>query len=134
MSKPRYNWWPYVCRVVQDYPALRCRAEEAMETRTTASLDGQPRGGGISNPTERAVIRAMSGTDYRDMEAVERAIEQTKHMRWGKQRLDLLRMVYWDKTHTLQGAAITVPCGIKMARQWSVEFKYLVAHYMGLEK
>lgn len=133
MSKPRYRWWGYICGIMYDYRGKKAKIEDALSLRVTASLSGQPHASGVHSPVEDAVIRAVSADDYREVEAVDRAIEATLRCTYGKQRVELVRMVYWDKTHTIVGAGMVVGCEGKLARRWSADFKYYVAHYMGFE-
>ncbi len=49
--------------------------------------------------------------------AVTSAIAQTGQMPDGQRRLSVIGMVFFRKTHTLQGAALEVPCGYETAKR-----------------
>ena len=53
-------------------------------------------------------------------------------MRRGQSRLAVIGMVFFRKTHTLQGAALEVPCGYETAKRWQRSFLMLVAQKRGL--
>lgn len=76
--------------------------------------------------------REMSGIALREKEAVEAAIAATERMRNGMDRLAVIRMVLWDKTHTLEGAALMIPCHYETARHWHSDFIKEVARQFGL--
>ena len=76
--------------------------------------------------------REVSGIALREKEAVEAAIAATERMQNGRDRLDVVDMVFWKKTHTLSGAALMVPCSERTARRWHTEFIKEVAKSFGL--
>ena len=101
----REDWWLYVKRILADYPAL-ARAEAAGE--------GLPR------------------RQQRRLMALRYAIRQTRALPDGENRLRLVRMVYWEKTHTIAGAALRIPCAASTAGSWQAAFIRLVAEYLDL--
>ena len=109
MSKPRYDWWSYVKGMIRRYPELRRRYGALREGRLTADYSGMPRGGGDG-----------------------RAVETTEHYRNGQERLKVIELVLWKKTHNLQGAALQIPCHVDTAKVWHGDFIRLVASYYGL--
>ena len=68
----------------------------------------------------------------REMEAVRLAIEQTRALRNGEDRLRLIDLRYWSRTHTLPGACeachVSTPTGLR----WHREFIRAVAKNFGL--
>lgn len=134
MSKPRYKWWGYVKNVIRDYPRLKKWHEEMMgETSLTADYGST--GGGrpseVSNPTYRVATREMPKQEQREYEAVRRAIEATGHRRDGRERLNVVRMVLLDGTHTLEGAALAAPMSYQSARDKLADFIRVVAKNLG---
>lgn len=83
----------------------------------------------------KAVIRAypdrmgvdLSGVEKREFEAVQAAVEATERMTGGQDRLKVIRLVHWDRTHQLPGAALLVPCRERTAYYWQREFFEMVA-------
>ena len=53
-------------------------------------------------------------------------------MQDGEERLKFIRLVFWDKTHTLEGAAMEVNCSDRTARRWHTDFIKCVARNYGL--
>lgn len=50
----------------------------------------------------------------------------------GRDRLPIIKLVLWDRSHTLEGAALMMPCSWRSAAQWHGEFIKLVAKNYGL--
>ena len=82
--------------------------------------------------TETLAIRELPSTRQREYEAVRRAVETTGRYRNGRERLKVIRLVLWDRSHTLEGAAQAVPCSIATAKRWHGQFIMLVAKSYGL--
>ena len=132
MSKPRYDWWPYVKGMIRRYPALRAQYADLHSTSVTADYSGMPHCGGESRALEAVALRELPSTSQREYEAVRRAVEATERYRNGRDRLYIIKLVLWDKSHTLEGAALMVPCGAASAWRWHGEFIRLVAGNYGL--
>lgn len=83
----------------------------------------------------KAIIRAYSGQIGKDLsrvetmnyEAVKAAIEATQRMDNGEARMKVIRLVHFDRTHTVEGAALTVPCSERTAANWQRKFFEMVA-------
>ena len=67
-----------------------------------------------------------------EREAVQRAIDQTEQMVDGKERLQVIDLVFFRQTHTLEGAAVLIPCSERTARRWHTDFIKAVAKEFGL--
>ena len=132
MSKPRYPWWGYIRNVIRAYPARKREYEQLHEQSVTANMSGMPGGGDVSRGTEDIAIRELPFTKQREYEAVKRAIEATERLWSGRERLKIIELVYWRKSHTLDGAALAVGYGYDRARQMHGEFVRLVASNYGL--
>lgn len=134
MSKPRYKWWGYIKNVIRDYPRLKRWHNELLgETSVIATYGGigGGRSSGVSDPTYRAVAREMPEQEQREYEAVRQAVEDAAHRRDGHERLEVIRMVLWDGTHTLEGAALAIPVSYQSARDKQAEFIRSVAKKLG---
>lgn len=78
----------------------------------------------------KTVIRAypgrmgidLSGVAKREFEAVQHAIEATERMGGGQNRMKVIRMVHFDRTHQLPGAALMIPCDRATAARWQRSF------------
>jgi len=132
VSKPRYDWWPYVKGVIRRYPTLKEELSELHTQSMTANYNGMPGGSEPSRSTELSAVRELPSTKQREYEAVRRAMATTERYSNGLDRLKVIRLVLWDNTHTMQGAALMIPCHYKTATEWHGEFIRLVASYYGL--
>lgn len=132
MSKPRYDWWSYVKGMIRRYPALAEEYRELHRPSLMPDYSGMPRSKGESRSMESLAIRELPGTRQREYEAVRRAVETTERMRSGEQRLRIIRLVLFDGSHTLHGAALSIPVSYRQAKTYQQEFIYLVARNYGL--
>lgn len=67
-------------------------------------------------------------------DAVTAAITKTSMMESGVDRLKVIGMVFFEKTHTLSGAALSIPCGYETAKRWQQDFIREVARNFSCEK
>ena len=74
----------------------------------------------------------LTGVTVTNYEAVLEAVTATERMTDGQNRLKLIQMIHWDRTHTLEGAAITIPCSRMTAARWQRAFFEEVARNRGL--
>lgn len=132
MSQPRYDWWGYCKGMVRRYPALAVEREARKDGGLTADYSGAPRSRGQGSSTEAAALRALPPVKEREYQAVREAVAATMR-RWnGPERLRLLGLVFWEKTHTLEGAAAACHVSYRTARRWHSEFLMLVAKNFGV--
>lgn len=75
------------------------------------------------------MIRRYSTGDVSQSEkdAVDAAIAATEQMQNGPARLMVIDLVLWKGTHTLEGAALEVPCGYETAKRYQQNFIKSVA-------
>lgn len=132
MSRPRYDWWSYVKGMIRRYPQLAAEYEELHRPNVVPQGDGIGRGSGVSKPTEITALRELPRTKQREYEAVLKAIQSTKALPDGAERLRLIQLVFWQRTHTLDGAAMAVGASQRKAQEWHRLFIRLVAQNFGL--
>lgn len=136
MSKPHYDWWSYVKKMIGKYPTL-CEQHAAAAVavgRVTPSYSGMPGGGNLAHrTTEDAAIAQMSKTSERAYEGIKLAIAQTDRMRDGGDRIALIRMMYWSRSHTINGAADMLHISTSTARRWHRAFVQLCGFNMGFD-
>ena len=78
----------------------------------------------------KSIIRAypggksseLSGVALRSHEAVKKAVDDTMMMADGANRLKVISMVHWERTRTLEGAALSIPCDRATAARWQRRF------------
>ena len=78
------------------------------------------------------MLRDYPDLTHGELLAVESALWQTAGKLSGEQRLKLIRLVYFEKSHTLTGAALAIPCSYECAKRWSRDFLRLCAAQRGL--
>lgn len=84
-----------------------------------------------TDPVADAALRELPEINRREMEAVRQAIAETLTLDTGQERLQVIRCVFWDKTHTLEGAAMKLHISYVTARRWHGEFIKKVAYFFG---
>lgn len=131
MSRPRYGWWGYVKDMIRRYPSLKEEFEDLHTFAVTPSYGGTVGGGGVSRATEDVAVRELPSNKQREYEAVRRAIAATERMAAGRDRLRVIELVFWKRSHTLDGAALMIPCSYRTARRYHAEFIMLVASFFG---
>lgn len=132
MSKPRYPWWGYARNMIRVYPARKREYEELHQQSMTAQMTGMPGGGGVSRATENIAVRELPYTKQREYEAVKRAVEITMSFPNGSQRMKIIDLVYWKRSHTVEGAAMKAGYSPDRGKQLHGEFVRLVAKFYGL--
>lgn len=88
MSKPRYDWWGYVTKMLRRYPDRSTKSEKS---------------------------------------AIDTAVSVTERMINGQARLKVVDLSLIKGTHTLQGAALEIPCSYETAKRYRRSFIMLVA-------
>ena len=132
MSRPRYGWWGYVKDIIRRYPSLKEEYADLHTQTVTPSYAGMPGGGSASRATELIAVRELPSNKQREYEAVKRAIAATERMNASRDRLKIIKLVFWDRSHTLDGAARMIPCSYRTARRYHSEFIMAVASFYGL--
>ena len=132
MSKPRYDWWPYVKGMIRRYPSLKAKYDSLHTPAMTVAYSEHIGGGEPGRTTETVALRELPSTNQREYEAVHRAVRYTASLSNGEHRLRLIQLVFWNKSHTLAGAAISLRIGEATAWRWHGDFIRLVAQNYGL--
>lgn len=133
MSKPRYGWWSYAKYMVRKYPELKREYNALHSQQVTAAVTGMPSGGGLSDPTAITALRQLPPARQREYDAVRKAIEKTKLMKTGQERLAVIELVLWKGTHNIEGAALKINISEKTATNYHSDFIRLVGFCYGLE-
>lgn len=133
MSKPRYPWWGYIKAVIRNYPGHHENLYDTKMQSVTASYSGMPRGGGEGRAIEQLALRTLCMDEQKEYDAVFGAARDTMREFWnGEQRLELINMVFWKRTHTLHGAAMALFIDYETAKRWQQNFIQKVARRMGI--
>lgn len=75
------------------------------------------------------IRRYPTGTNEDETRAVAEAIAETERMRSGSDRLSIVRMVLWEGSHSLGGAALQIPVSERTAQRWHADFIRCVASH-----
>lgn len=70
--------------------------------------------------------------ENRLVDIVDRTLSEIERMRDGRHRVELIRLTYFDRSHTLYGAAMTIPVSKRQAEKWSSQFMNLLSYKLGL--
>lgn len=70
--------------------------------------------------------------ENRLVDIVDRTLAEIERMRDGRHRVELIRLTYFDCSHTLYGAAMTIPVSKRQAEKWSSQFMNLLSYKLGL--
>ena len=130
MSKPRYNWWPFVLNIIRDYPVRDSAYKELHKQNITANMSAMPGGGGASRSTESIALRQLPPQDQREYDAVNKAIGRIRRMKDAKIRLQVVKLTMW-RGYTIPGAAMAVSVSENTARRYRWQFVMLVGYMYG---
>lgn len=109
MSKYRYWWRPNVERLLKVYPYLKAREREGHAQAVTPAYSAVPGGGGARRTTEDAALkRPLNAREEEAVRAIERAMEEIAKCRDGDVVLQIIQMVDFKRTHTIDGAAMAL--------------------------
>lgn len=126
MPKRSDSWRWYAKQAAYEYPLLRTQVRDIQSMSITPKLTGMPAGGGERRTTEDAALRQLPAEDQRKFDAVAQALEVCKRLTSGPFRIKLIELVYFTKSHNLQGAALQIPCSVQTAWTWNNDFLLLV--------
>ena len=98
----RYDWWSYVKAMIRRYPQMVRKGD------------------------------TIGNAERREREAVERALQSIALLPDGESRSELVRLVFWRQSHTIEGAAMVLHCSESTALRWHRDFIYRVAREFGL--
>lgn len=132
MSKPRCKWWGFAKAIVRDYPARSAEYQELHRQSITSNLTAVTGGSVARRSTEDVALRKLPPSKQAEYDAVTKAIEQTRLLRTGSERLRIIDMVFWKKSHSLQGAALAANISYDTAINYHGDFLRLVGLYRGL--
>lgn len=123
----KINSWRQVCRkAAYEYPALRDALNDLRSMSITSRMSGAPAKGGNHRSTEEAALRELPPEQQRKHDAVEQAFEISKQLTSGPSRAQLIELVYFRRTHTVEGAALRIPVSNRQAWAWNNDFLLLI--------
>lgn len=70
--------------------------------------------------------------ENRLVDIVDRTLAEIERMRDGRHRAEIIRLTYFDRSHTLYGAAMTIPVSERQAKKWNNVLMMVMAEKMQL--
>ena len=128
--KPADTWRRAARDAAHAYPHLKAAERDLRDVRITARLDAIPGSGSPGRSTEAAALRELPRRERAQLEAVEKALRCMGTLENSAERLQVIRLVFFGRRHTLEGAALTVPVSTGTAQRWSEDFLLLVISYL----
>ena len=117
---------------LKQYPKLKRRQSEN-EMQITPVYGGAAVQHSASRTTENVALRStLTEREENIISAVEFALRMQNYYPNGDERMKMIEMVYFKKTHTLAGAAEVCHYSVDAVFRWNVEI--LTAVYVGLRK
>ena len=130
MSKPRDDWWGYVRKVIRRYPEYDARLKDLQRASVTVNYNSTGGSSGPGRKTEQTALRQLPPYEQACHDAVKKALETTYRKPNGKERVMIIRLYHFKRTHNLAGAAMKVYVSESTAREWHRQFVHLVAKNM----
>ena len=124
-----YRWRARARAAIKRYPELLQAEADLRAGKITPAYSGIPGGGSASRTTELLAMRELPKDARRDLDAVRLALDTIKRYRNGDLRKQLVELVYWRKTHTVDGAAMVLHVSPRTAHEWDRGFIELVDAY-----
>lgn len=126
MGRRSNTWRAQARQAAYDYPGLRTALRDLQSMSITPSLSGMPGGGGEHRSTEDAALRQLPPDDQRRFDAVSQALSISEHLTSGLSRVRMIELVYFRRSHTVEGAAMQIPCSVQTAWTWNNDFLLLI--------
>ena len=134
MSKPRYGWWSYAKYLTKKYPELKQEYDTIHSQHIAADLSKiLGSSSNTSRSTEIVALLQLLPARQADYDAVTKAIEQTKRLKNGAERLRFIDMVFWKQSHNIDGAAYALGYSDITGKRFHSDFLRLVGFNRGLE-
>ena len=124
------DWKKQARRALRDYPRLK-RKQGDNEQQITPVYGGAAVQHSASRVTENVALRsALTDAEANAINAVELAMYIQRKYTNGKARIRMMELVYFKRTHTIEGAAEIVHYSPEALWRWNAEI--LTAVYAGL--
>jgi len=126
------SWRSEARTALRLYPKLKRRQGEN-EMQITPVYGGAAVQHGASRTTENVALRStLTEREENIISAVEFMLQMQRRYYNADARMKMLSLVYFRRTHTMQGAAMEVGYNINTVKAWNTEM--LTAVYVALRK
>ena len=127
------KWRSDARRALREYPRLKKKQAETGEMQITPVYGGAAVQHSASRTTEDVALRStLTDDELNTISAVEFALQMQAQYYNGEARYKMIQLVYFRRTHTMQGAALE--CGYSTETVWKWNTEVLAAVYTGLKK
>ena len=126
------GWRSEARRALRDYPRIK-RRQGDNEMQITPVYGGAAVQHSASRTTENVALRStLTEREENIVSAVEFMLNMQRRYYNADARMKMLSLVYFRRTHTMQGAAMEVGYNINTVKSWNTEM--LTAVYVALRK
>ena len=107
---------------LRNYPKAKRKQNETGEMQITPAYNGQPGSHTARRTTEDVALRVKL-TPYEEavISAVEFAMDMQCRTHNGQERMLMIKLVYFKRTHTLEGAALECHYSVEAIKRWNNE-------------
>ena len=130
MSRPKDDWWGYARKVIRRYPEYEEKLRDLQKTSITPKYNPVGGSSGPGRMTEQAALRQLPPYEQACYDVVKKAIDSTRRKKNGKERVEIIKIYHFRKSHNLAGAAMQVYVSETTAKEWHREFVHLVIRNM----
>jgi len=118
------GWRQEARSAIRHYPSLLQKEKEIHAGKVTPNYTGMPSSTSASRTTELIALKQLPPYEQKQLEAVRGALEaiELQYPATVQIRTDLIKMLYWRKSHTLEGAAFKLHIAEPTARQYDRQF------------
>ena len=123
----RERWRSRARAAVRRYPELIQAEADLRAGKITMTYNGMPSSPEAARKTEILALRELPLNDRRDLEAVRTALRVIERQNKNADlRYKLIDIVYWKRSHSVEGAAMKIHVSQDTAREWDQELIKLV--------
>ena len=127
------SWRGEARKALRDYPRIKKRQSLLKSQQITPVYGGAAVQHSASRTTEDVALRTtLTEREENVISAVEFMLNMQSRYYNADARMRMVRLVYWARTHTLQGAALEVGYNINTIKAWNTEI--LTAIYVAIRK
>ena len=127
------SWRSEARKALREYPRIKKRQNALTSQQITPVYGGAAVQHSASRVTEDVALRsALTEREENIVSAVEFAMQMQSAYYNGEARLKMISIVYFKRTHTMQGASME--CGYSIETVWKWNTEVLAAVYVGLKK
>lgn len=118
-------------RALSNYRMLCAKKDALQSVKLVPTYDAMPHGNEVSRTTEGYALRTLPEQEEIVIKAVDDAISEILHHKDGEEIIQLITMVYFQKTHTVEGAGAKMFISRDTAWRKMSRFIQIVGKNMG---